>query len=172
EDLTVTAPGTKLAEVLASEGLTEEGVDFAHDAARGRTVWFTSRVRQLGVVDRHGRSAAFDGERISPWAGSATGEGFACQGNLLTGPEVLKAMVDAFERHRGASMADQLLAALTAGDEAGGDRRGKQAAGVLIVRDRAHWTGSDRWIDLRVDDHPDPVPELARIMRVAGVLGK
>ena len=171
EDLTVTEPDTTLANVLAAEGLTEEGVDFARDVERERTVWFTSRIRQLGVVDRHGRSAAFTGTKAQAWAGSITGEGFSCQGNLLTGQDVLEAMVDAFEQRRSASMADQLLAALLAGDQAGGDRRGKQAAGVLIVRDRAHWTGSDRRIDLRVDDHTDPVAELARIMGTAGLLG-
>ena len=109
------------------------------------------------------------GRPVRFW-GAMSGCGYACQGNLLVGKEVLAAMVEAFQRNRERPMAAQLLAALQAGDAAGGDRRGKQAAGMLILRDRGHWTGSDRCVDLRVDDHADPVGELTRIMTQATML--
>lgn len=120
-------------------------------------------LRQVGMVDAQGRAATYTGEGCHPWAGGRTGPGYAVQGNLLTGPEVVDAMAAAFERARG-PLAERLLAALRAGDEAGGDRRGRQSAALLVVRERGGYGGfNDRYVDLRVDDHERPVEELQRL---------
>jgi uncharacterized Ntn-hydrolase superfamily protein len=122
--------------------------------------------RQAGIVDAHGGAATYTGPGCLTWAGGRTGNGVAVQGNILTGPEVVDAMLAAYERTT-APFPDRLLAALLAGDRAGGDARGRESAALLVVRDGAGYGGvDDRWLDLRVDDHPDPVPELQRIMRV------
>lgn len=119
--------------------------------------------RQLGVVDSHGRAATYTGKECFEWAGGVTGDGFAAQGNILAGPEVVEAMKEAFEASDG-PLADRMLEALLAGDRAGGDRRGRQSAGVVVVREAGSYGGfTDRALDLRVDDHPDPVPELVRL---------
>lgn len=116
--------------------------------------------RQLGIVDREGQSAAFTGERCSEWAGHRLGDHYTCQGNILTGPETLEAIAQAFEDGQG-ELADRLIAALRAGDEAGGDRRGKQSAAILVVRPGGGYGGdTDRYLDLRVDDDPEPVKRL------------
>lgn len=122
--------------------------------------------RQAGVVDVHGGAATFTGEGCHPWAGGCTGEGYAIQGNILTGPEVVEAMEQAWlASDPAAPLGDRLHAALLAGDRAGGDRRGRQSAALLVVREGAGYGGgSDVALDLRVDDHTDPVPELARLM--------
>jgi uncharacterized Ntn-hydrolase superfamily protein len=122
--------------------------------------------RQLGVVDARGRSASWTGSKCKEWAGQVTGDGFACQGNLLSNDSVVPAMVRAFERARG-THARRLYAALVAGANAGGDRRGMESAALLVVR-RERWfdpAWSDRWVDLRVDQHPRPVAELGRLLR-------
>lgn len=120
--------------------------------------------RQVGVVDALGRAATFTGSECFEWAGGVTGDGYCCQGNILTGPEVVRAMAEAFENAAG-DLTDRLLAALSAGDEAGGDRRGKQSASVYVVREGAGYGGTvDIAVDLRVDDHPEPVPELHRLL--------
>jgi len=122
--------------------------------------------RQVGMVDSAARAASFTGPECMPWAGGVVGDGFACQGNILVGPEVIEGMGRAFEKAEGA-LVDRLLAALLAGDEAGGDRRGKQSAAVLVVREAGGYDGrNDRYVDLRVDDHPEPVQELLRIFTV------
>jgi uncharacterized Ntn-hydrolase superfamily protein len=119
--------------------------------------------RQVGMVDHGGTVATFSGEGCTPWAGGSTGEGFACQGNILVGPEVVGAMAEAFTAS-GGDLVDRLLAALVAGDRAGGDRRGRQSAALVVVRERGGYGGyTDRYVDLRVDDHPDATAELARI---------
>lgn len=124
------------------------------------------RDRQVGLVDRAGRAASYTGEGCMPWAGGITAEGFACQGNILTGPEVVQAMARTFEEAPG-ELVDRLLAALSAGEAAGGDRRGKQSAALLVVREGGGYGGrSDRYIDLRVDDHAEPVRELLRVFSV------
>ena len=126
--------------------------------------------RQLGIVDADGGAATFSGAGCLPWAGGRTGDGYAVQGNILTSPDVVDAIVDAFARATG-PLPDRLLAALLAGDRAGGDRRGRQSAALLVVRaNGGYGDGDDRWIDLRVDDHHDPVPELIRIHGVWRVL--
>lgn len=119
--------------------------------------------RQLGVVDAQGNPATFTGKSCFEWAGGFAGDGFCCQGNILAGPEVVDAMARTFEATEG-ELATRLLAALQAGDEAGGDRRGRQSASLLVVRDRGGYDGgNDVSVDLRIDDHADPVPELHRL---------
>lgn len=122
--------------------------------------------RQVGLVGSLGRPAAYTGAECYDWAGHLVRSHYTCQGNILTGPETLEAMAGQFQEAQG-ELADRLVAALTAGDQAGGDRRGKQSAAVLVVRKGGGYGGfNDIYVDLRVDDHPDPVPELARLLRL------
>lgn len=125
--------------------------------------------RQIGVVDAKGEAYAFTGKECLPYAGHIVGDGYAVQGNILTGEEVLEAMARAYESTRG-ELVDKLLAALKAGDEAGGDRRGKQSAAVVVVRRCGGYGGCEegvgKYVDLRVDDHPDPVNELIRLFKI------
>ncbi|MGH7611159.1 MAG: DUF1028 domain-containing protein [Candidatus Dormibacteria bacterium] len=122
--------------------------------------------RQLGVIDAQGSAATYTGSKCLDWAGGRTGAGCACQGNLLSGPEVVDALLATFEGASG-PLVDRLLAALAAGDRAGGDRRGRQSAAVLVVRPEAGYGGfDDRMIDLRVDDHPAPIAELERLLQL------
>ncbi len=119
--------------------------------------------RQVGLVDAQGRAATFTGEECMAWAGGRTGPGYACQGNILVGPETVNAMAETFEATSG-TLAERLLAALAAGQRAGGDRRGQQSAALLIVKPQGGYGGfNDRYIDLRVDDHPQPIEELSRL---------
>jgi uncharacterized Ntn-hydrolase superfamily protein len=119
--------------------------------------------RQVGLADARGRVATFTGSRCEPWAGGVTGEGFACQGNLLVGEQVVAAMAEGFRRATG-DLVDRLLQALVAGDLVGGDRRGRQSAALLVVRASGGYEGrNDRYVDLRVDDHPQAASELARV---------
>jgi uncharacterized Ntn-hydrolase superfamily protein len=119
--------------------------------------------RQLGVVDARGRAATFTGEECFEWAGGVAGEHYAAQGNILVGRETVEAMADTFEGTSG-DLAGRLLAALDAGQAAGGDSRGKQSAALLVVREGGGYGGdNDRVVDLRVDDHPEPVSELTRL---------
>lgn len=120
--------------------------------------------RQAGIVDRSGGSATFTGSACNDWAGGRTGDGWAAQGNILTGPEVVDSLADAFEGTAG-TLARRLATALLAADRAGGDRRGRQSAALLVVSEGAGYGGgSDVLVDLRVDDHHDPVPELGRLL--------
>lgn len=122
--------------------------------------------RQVGMVDSRGGAAAHTGARCYAWAGHKIGEGFTCQGNILTGPETLDAMADTFTSTSG-ELADRLVAALMAGDTIGGDRRGKQSAAVVVVRPNGGYGGdTDRYLDLRVDDSLEPVRELQRLLGV------
>jgi uncharacterized Ntn-hydrolase superfamily protein len=121
--------------------------------------------RQVGVVSADGRAASFSGANCMVWAGTRTGNRFAAQGNILAGPEVVEAMADTFESTSGPPLADRLLAALRAGDAQGGDRRGQQSAALLVARPNGGYGGNhDRYLDLRIDDHPQPVEELGRLM--------
>ncbi len=122
--------------------------------------------RQVGIVDSDGSAASHTGPACLDWAGGTTGDGYAIQGNVLTGEEVVIAMQAAWDTSdEDAPLARRLLAALTAGDDAGGDRRGRQSAALLVVRDGAGYGGRDDVaVDLRVDDHRDPVTELARLL--------
>lgn len=122
------------------------------------------RHRQVGVVDASGGAASYTGDECMTWAGGHIGDGYCCQGNILTGPEVVAEMASAFEVAQG-TLAERLLGALASGDEAGGDRRGRQSAALLVVSDGGGYGGgTDRAVDLRVEDHPEPVPELSRLL--------
>ncbi|MEU8005992.1 DUF1028 domain-containing protein [Catellatospora sp. NPDC049111] len=128
--------------------------------------------RQLGVVGRTGDGATFTGSGCHGWAGGRTGDGYAIQGNILTGPEVAAAMETAWlASDPAAALAYRLLAALRAGDGAGGDRRGRQSAALYVVAPGQGYGGtSDIVVDLRVDDHPDPCAELARLLDIHTLL--
>jgi uncharacterized Ntn-hydrolase superfamily protein len=120
--------------------------------------------RQLGVVDRRGGSASFTGEECAEWAGGRTGPGYAAQGNILVSAETVDALAETFEATRGRPLAERLLACLSAAQSAGGDRRGQQSAGLLVVEPDGGYGGlSDVVVDLRVDDDPAPVRELTRL---------
>jgi uncharacterized Ntn-hydrolase superfamily protein len=120
--------------------------------------------RQVGIVDDAGRAATFTGEACNAWAGGQTGPGFAAQGNILTGPEVVPAMAGAFLAATG-SLPRRLFTALQAGDAAGGDRRGRQSAAILVVKPAGGYAGfNDRWIDYRIDDDPDPITRLGALL--------
>ena len=119
--------------------------------------------RQVGVVDGQGRAATFTGSECFAWSGGVTGEHYAAQGNILVGGETVEAMARTYEETCG-DLAARLLSALDAGQAAGGDSRGKQSAALLVVREGGGYGGdNDRVVDLRVDDHPDPIEELIRI---------
>src|SRR3954454_12696809 len=122
--------------------------------------------RQVGILDVDGGSASPTGHACLEWAGSITGEGYAIQGNILTGEDDVDAMETAWQTSDPeAPLARRLLEALTAGDLAGGDSRGRQSAALLVVKEGAGYGGlDDIAVDLRVDDHADPVPELARLL--------
>ncbi|MDF1862699.1 MAG: DUF1028 domain-containing protein [Verrucomicrobiales bacterium] len=121
--------------------------------------------RQVGVINAEGKGANFTGEECHGWSGGRVGENFAIQGNILAGPEVVEAMAEAFET-TGGVLAERLLASLKAGQEAGGDKRGRQSAGLLIVREGWGYGGvDDQFRDIRVDDHETPIAELERVYR-------
>ena len=123
-------------------------------------------LRQVGVVDQKGNAAAFTGKKCNNWAGHVVADGYTCQGNILI-PGTVEAMAKEFEQARqgDGELADWLVQALEAGQEAGGDKRGRQSAGVLIVRDGGGYGGdNDRYLDLRVDDHPYPILKLKQLV--------
>ncbi len=121
--------------------------------------------RQAGIVDAQGRAVTWTGDACHSWAGGVTGEGYAIQGNILTGPQVVDEMQAAWLGGSQLPLAERLVGTLRAGDLAGGDRRGRQSAALLVVADSGGYTeGDDLAYDLRVDDHADPVPELARLL--------
>ena len=153
---------------LGPEGLSlmGEGVP-AEEAMRGLLDQDEGRAdRQVGFVDGAGRAATFTGSKCMTWAGGVTGPRFAAQGNILVGKEVVAELARVFSESDG-DLCDRLLAALLAGDAVGGDRRGRQSAALLVVRGGGGYEGrNDRYIDLRVDDHPDAPHELARLFEV------
>lgn len=122
--------------------------------------------RQVGLVDLEGGAATFTGSSCFEWAGGLTGPGYAVQGNLLTGPEVVQAMEKAFRETKG-ELPGRLYAALQAGSLAGGDRRGRQSAALYVAKPHGGYGGHlDRWIDYRVDDHIDPIPRLGELLEL------
>jgi uncharacterized Ntn-hydrolase superfamily protein len=125
--------------------------------------------RQVGIVDVDGGAASHTGHACLDWAGSITGDGYAIQGNILTGEDVVDAMELAWKTSDPeAPLARRLLEALTAGDLAGGDSRGRQSAALLVVKEGAGYGGlDDIAVDLRVDDHAEPIPELARLLTLS-----
>src|SRR5690606_13772688 len=147
---------------LLEEGRTpQEALDalLAPDAGRDQ--------RQVGIVDAQGRSATYTGAKCMAWAGGKSGPGFAAQGNILTGPEVVDRMVESFHATAGQFLGDRLMDALEAGDVAGGDSRGRQSAALLLVQAGQGYGGfNDVLCDIRVDDHADPIKELRRVYNV------
>ena len=122
--------------------------------------------RQVGVVDAQGRTAAFTGDENGEWAGHLNAPNVSVQGNLLAGPGVIEAMLAAFLGAEG-PLADRLMLALEAGEAAGGDKRGKQSAALTVVRQRGGYDGAhDRLVELKLTDHPDPIPELRRLFNL------
>lgn len=123
--------------------------------------------RQIGLVARDGTSATWTGTACLPWAGGRSGPNYAIQGNILAGEGVMIAMEKVFLESQG-PLALRLVAALTAGDRAGGDARGHQSAALLVVRESGGYGGyNDRTVDVRVDDHADPIGEIGRLARLA-----
>jgi uncharacterized Ntn-hydrolase superfamily protein len=120
--------------------------------------------RQVGLVDAQGRAATFTGHECLAWAGGLTGTYYAAQGNILVSGATVEAMAKTFEETHG-ELADRLVAALAAGQAAGGDRRGRQSAAVLVVRPEGGYGGyNDRYLDLRVDDDPEPIERLKALV--------
>jgi uncharacterized Ntn-hydrolase superfamily protein len=122
--------------------------------------------RQLGIVDHRGRVASYTGSRCMPWAGGMCGRSYAVQGNLLAGAQVVEAMADAYEAGSALPFAVRLVRALVAGDEAGGDRRGRQSAALKVWRAEPTGTPGDVIADLRVDDAPLPVHRLLELLPI------
>jgi uncharacterized Ntn-hydrolase superfamily protein len=142
--------------------LLEQGVA-ATDAVARLTAGDEGREhRQLHLIDRRGRCAAHTGALCIDWCGDRAHDGFSVAGNMLAGPTVLDETARAYQAHASAPFAERLLAAMAAGEAAGGDKRGKQAAALLI-----HTTEIYAFLDLRVDDHPDPIAELKRLYQVS-----
>jgi uncharacterized Ntn-hydrolase superfamily protein len=126
----------------------------------------SSDSRQVAMVDSKGRVSAHTGAKCLPHAGHITGHGFSCQGNIMRNDRVWGAMKKSFEKNRAIPLAERMVSALEAAEEAGGDIRGKQSSAILVVSSEPkpnHWEG--RSVDLRVEDHPAPVPELRRLLR-------
>lgn len=120
--------------------------------------------RQVGIIDAKGNSVTYTGKNCFNWAGGISGENFACQGNILVSEETVKALKETFLNTKG-SLAKRLIHALDEAQNAGGDKRGRQSAALLIVKENGSYGGyNDRYIDLRVDDHPDPIKELVRLL--------
>jgi uncharacterized Ntn-hydrolase superfamily protein len=151
---------------LLREGLpADEVVKRLTDADDGRDQ------RQLGVVDGHGRSATYTGTGCHDWAGGIAGDCFAAQGNILVGEETVAALARTFDDTKDKPLARRLIDCLAAAQAAGGDRRGEQSAAVLVVeKDAGYANLTDVIVDLRVDDHAHPIPELARVYRIHDLL--
>ena len=148
--------------------LLEQGVEPAEALTRALADDDERETRQLGVVTFDGRAAAHTGSGCSDWAGHETGSGFAVQGNILAGPEVVSEMARAYRETVG-TLAERLVASLEAGQAAGGDSRGQQSAAVIVERTGARdqsREGVDRVTDLRVDDHAEPITELRRLLGI------
>jgi uncharacterized Ntn-hydrolase superfamily protein len=123
-------------------------------------------VRQAAIVDSKGRVAVHTGKECMDWAGHVTGPGYSCQGNILVSSKVVESMANAYEENSG-DLIDKLLQALSAGQAAGGDRRGQQSTALLVVREKGGYEGfTDRYVDLRVDEHPTPIEELKRVFKI------
>lgn len=148
---------------LLRQGLTAQQVMdrlFAEDTFPGKDA------RQLAIVDAKGNIAVFTGDAAQAWRGHVKGKTWSAQGNILVGPHVVEAMGRAFEQTND-ELAEKLYAALKAGDEAGGDSRGRQSASILVVRKAGgRNTNNDRYVFVNVDDHQDPLGELRRLMNL------
>jgi uncharacterized Ntn-hydrolase superfamily protein len=118
--------------------------------------------RQFHMIDATGRNAAFTGEKCIDWAGHLIADNVSVAGNMLAGPEVIAATLATYQKTAGKPVAERLLEAMQAGEDAGGDKRGKQSAALVIYRDQDY-----AWLNIRADDHPDPLEELRRLYAVA-----
>lgn len=155
-----TSYGPRGLELLASGLSAQETLDQLLSDDEGRAS------RQVGIVPAQGQPVSYTGKDCYPWAGGEVGEDYACQGNILVGAEVVQAMARTFEQTSGA-LWDRLMAALAAGQTAGGDSRGQQSAALLVVREKGGYGGfNDRFIDLRVDDSPQPIQELQHLLQL------
>lgn len=122
--------------------------------------------RQVGIVDSFGNVASFTGKKCFDWAGHVSGENYTCQGNILVSEDTVLAMSHAYKETSG-DLVDKFLAVLEEGQEAGGDSRGKQSAAILIVKEEgAYDGGTDKYIDVRVDEHEHPIKELRRVFEL------
>lgn len=138
--------------------LLQEGLSASEVVSILTTADSLREQRQLGIVDMYGNSEAFTGEECMDWAGSIQGPGYTIQGNILTGPEVVESMERAFLATEGAPLAHRIYAALLAGEAAGGDSRGRQSAGLLVVKaEGGHSGATDRFVELVVNDDPNPL---------------
>jgi len=146
---------------LMEEGRSaEETLKILIEADKGRAL------RQVGIMDAQGAAATYTGEDCYDWAGGKLGENCVAQGNILVSGETVEAMIDSFENTKG-KLAKRLLTALNAGQAAGGDKRGMQSAAIYVVKEKGGYLeANDRFIDLRVDEHPDPINELIRIYKL------
>jgi uncharacterized Ntn-hydrolase superfamily protein len=127
--------------------------------------------RQYGVVSANGSSYSFTGSECHGWAGGRSGQNYAAQGNLLTGANVIDALVETFLTRTELPFPERLLTALQAADTCGGDARGRQSAALYVARERGGYAGmNDRYIDLRSDDHATPIPELQRLLSIHRLL--
>jgi uncharacterized Ntn-hydrolase superfamily protein len=148
QGLALLRAGRSAEEVVAA--LTEADADREH--------------RQVGVVDGEGRGATFTGTECNDWAGGRVGHGYAAQGNILVSGDTVDAIAATFEANAGGPLAERLIECLAAGQAAGGDSRGQQSAALLVVaKDGGYGALSDLLVDLRVDDHERPIPELQRL---------
>ncbi len=141
---------------LLAEGMTADSVlqiEISSDSLREQ--------RQLGIVDFYGNTSSFTGEMCMNWAGSIQGDGYTIQGNILTGSEVYTPWRRLFFKQRAIPLAERLYAALVAGEAAGGDSRGRQSAGILVVRENSgHHDATDRFVEIAVNDDLDPLTTL------------
>jgi uncharacterized Ntn-hydrolase superfamily protein len=148
QGLALLRAGRSAEEVVAA--LTEADADREH--------------RQVGVVDGEGRGATFTGTECNDWAGGRVGHGYAAQGNILVSGDTVDAIAATFEANAGGPLAERLIECLAAGQAAGGDSRGQQSAALLVVaKNGGYGALSDLLVDLRVDDHERPIPELQRL---------
>lgn len=153
-----TTYGARGLDLMAEPKTAEEVLKKLTEADSGR------EIRQVGMVDAKGNVANFTGKKCVAWAGAKSGKHYTCQGNLLVSEKVVEEMAKAFEESKD-PLAWRLMAAMEAGEKAGGDNRGKQSAAILVVREKGGAGGfNDRAIDFRVDDHKEPLQELARIL--------
>src|SRR5512133_1948117 len=153
-----TAYGPKALDLMAGGLSAEAALERLLAEDEGRDL------RQVGLVDAQGRAATFTGKSCFAWAGGITGPNFTCQGHILVSQATVQAMADTFVKASG-ELADRLVAALAAGEAAGGDSRGRQSAAVLGVKAAGGYSGfNGRYLDLRVDDYPTPVQRLAKLV--------
>ncbi|WP_043929939.1 DUF1028 domain-containing protein [Bacillus sp. EB01] len=152
-----TSYGPRALELMAEGKTAEETLKLILEEDKEK------EMRQVGIIDSFGNPATFTGSQCYNWAGGITGNHFAAQGNILVDEHTVGKMAETFTSTTG-TLAERLLAALDAGQEAGGDSRGQQSAALYVVKERGGYGAfNDRYIDLRVDDHPQPIKELIRI---------